>query len=253
MSRVFRKLSVAAVAAMATWVCADLSLTSRHDLTDFDPHEVARIETDMWRSYYDHQSARLFRQLTTLLRCQFHMPFWRSVQAAYRAARSAVVFQRGRGRPEYLRALPHLVGYYGLIRDASATPFDVEQVAALELEWWIVHRQRDRHPPGDLERALAELQAAVYHRPAAKFAEHARLRAEAMLLRDAGGDWRVIADLLDRSWVSLSATVGQRPDVPEHAQVDAVNDRVGPPAPVVGGPKSVAIPGGPFEQRPAAR
>ena len=55
--------------------------------------------------------------------------------------------------------------YYGLIHKASATPFAVERVAALELEWWIVHRQRDRHAPGDLERALAELQAAIYSRP----------------------------------------------------------------------------------------
>jgi hypothetical protein len=83
------------------------------------------------------------------------------------------------------------------------------------LEWWIIHRERAQHPPGDLVDALAALQAEIYQRPAASFAIHAQARADAMLIRDAkaesGGvteaDWRRIAELLDRSWVSLEETV----------------------------------------------
>jgi hypothetical protein len=71
------------------------------------------------------------------------------------------VFQHGRDRSDYRKALPDLVDYYGLIRRASATPFEVQRVAELELEWWIVHRERERHPAGQLERSLAYLQAAV--------------------------------------------------------------------------------------------
>jgi hypothetical protein len=190
-------------AMLGVWLVYDFSRGGRHDLREFDPHEVARLETAMWRSYYDHERVKLFSQLATLLRQQFRLTFWRSCQGAYYAARSAVVFQRGRERPEYMQALPHLLDYYGLIHRTSLTPFDVRRVAELELEWWIVHRQRDRHKPGDLERALAELQAAVYQRPAENFRRHARLRAEAMVLRDGGGDWARIADLLDRSWVAL--------------------------------------------------
>ena len=89
----------------------------------------------------------------------------------------------------------------------APTPFDVDRVGRLELEWWIVHRERDRHPAGDLDHALAELQSAIYSRPDAAFAEHARRRAEAMLIRDAGGDWGRIAELLDNSWVSLHTAV----------------------------------------------
>jgi hypothetical protein len=47
----------------------------------------------------------------------------------------------------------------------------------------------------------------MYGQPAEAFAEHARLRAEAMLLRDGGGDWGRIGQLLDRSWVLLHAAV----------------------------------------------
>jgi len=59
----------------------------------------------------------------------------------------------------------------------SEKPFDVARVAQLELEWWIVHRQRAQHQGGDLAMALAELQAAIYQLPVESFSEHARLRA----------------------------------------------------------------------------
>jgi hypothetical protein len=195
------------VALLAVWVTIDLARPVRHDLREFDPHRVGRLEAEMWRSYYDHRPVALFRDLTTLLREQFGLPFWRSCLGAWYAAHAAVVFQRGHERPEYERALPDLVRYYSLTRRASATPFDVDRVARLELEWWIVHRQRDRYPAGALARALAELQAAVYGGPVEAFAGHAQLRAEAMALRDSGADWGRIAERLDGSWVSLREAV----------------------------------------------
>jgi hypothetical protein len=198
-----RRALIVVAGMVAVWIGYDLTRTGRSDLREFDPHEVGRLETAMWRSYYDHHRLALVSQLSVLLRQQFHLTFWRSVQGAYYAAQSATVFQRGNDRPDYVRALPDLENYYTLIRRFSSTPFDVRTVSERELEWWIIHRQRDHYSPGDLNRALAELQAAVYDQPAADFAEHARLRAEAMRICDAGGDWGKIAELLDRSWVSL--------------------------------------------------
>ena len=171
----------------------------------------------MWRSYYGHSSVRLFGQLVEALREQYHLPFWRSCVGAYHAARAAVVFQAGHGRSEYERALPDLVDYYTLIRRGSDVAFPVDKAARLELEWWIVHRERAQHQQGDLDRALADLQAEIYQQPPARFENHARDRAEAMLLRDsraeAGGvsdrDWTRIGALLDSSWVSLQAAVAQ--------------------------------------------
>jgi hypothetical protein len=109
------------------------------------------------------------------------------------------------------------VKYYAAIREVSDVAFDVERAARLELEWWIIHRERKSHPRADLDRSLAELPAAIYNLPAEKFAEHARLRAEAMLIRDeraeAGGvsegDWRRINELLGASWQSLHRAVNQ--------------------------------------------
>ena len=192
-----------AAALLLVWIAADFAFPVRHDLRQFDPHRVGQLETEMWRSYYDHRPVRLFRDLTTLLRRQFGLPFWRSCLGAWYAAHAAVVFQRGHERSDYERALPDLVRYYALIRRASATQFDVDRVARLELEWWIVHRQRG----SNLAQALADLQSAVYGAPAPAFAEHGRLRAEAMAIRDSGGDWGRIGALLDGSWVSLHRAV----------------------------------------------
>ncbi len=209
------KYGAALVLALAAWVAFDLYAPRTTSLREFDADEVARLETAMWRSYYSRERLRLFAQLAELLRTQYRLPFWRSNAVAYRAARAAFVFKDGRGRADYERALPDLVSFYNSIRAAADTDFDVARAARLELEWWIVHRERRAHAPGDLDRALADLQAELYQLPAGRFAEHARLRAEAMAIRDtraeqgvvAEEDWRRIDELLHGSWRSLHAAV----------------------------------------------
>lgn len=211
------KIGAALVLVLAGWVAYDLSSSSRTSLRDFDADEVARLDTVMWRSYYSRQRVRLYGQLTELLRTQYRLPFWRSNAVAYRAAKAAFVFKDGRSRADYERALPDLLSFYKSIRSVSDTDFDPERAAKLELEWWIVHRERKQHAPGDLERALADLQAELYRIPAERLMEHARLRAEAMEIRDTkaeqGGvtedDWKRIDELLHQSWRSLHAAVNR--------------------------------------------
>jgi len=196
-------------------VVLDLYYPRTTKMREFDPDEVARLETAMWRSYYEKEQVRLFNQLTELLRTQYHMPLVRSNQVAYYAANAAFVFKNGRERQDYEKALPDLIKFYAEIRKLSDIPFDVDRVARLELEWWIIHRQRTEHKPGDLEKALAELQAEIYRVPLERMIEHGRLRAEAMTIRDtkaeAGGvseaDWARINELLKESWRSLAKAV----------------------------------------------
>ena len=219
-SRKKRVLLVIAIvlAAVVIWVAYDLYAPRRAHLREFNPDEVARLETAMWRSYYEKQRLRLFRQLSELLRTQYNMPLVRSNQVAYYAADAAFVFKKGKQRADYEKALPELVKFYEAVRQMSDIPFDVDRVARLELEWWIIHRQRANHAPGDLDRALAELQAEIYHVPVERLMEHGRLRAEAMTIRDtkaeAGGvteaDWARIDELLHQSYRSLYAAVNER-------------------------------------------
>jgi hypothetical protein len=202
-------------AAVAAWVAYDLYAPRRTELRRFDPDEVARLETAMWRSYYARERVRLFRQLSELLRTQYRLPLWRSNAVAYHAARAAFVFKDGRTRADYEKALPDLVKFYTEIRKVGDIPFDVERASRLELEWWVVHRERARRPPEELTRALAELAAELYRVPPERLLEHAQLRADAMKIRDEraahGGvtedDWRRIGDLLRRSWQSLHRAV----------------------------------------------
>ena len=201
--------------AIAAWVLYDLYAPRTAHLREFDADEVARLETAMWRSYYEKERVQLFNQLSKLLRTQYDMPLVRSNQVAYYAANAAFVFQKGRQRSDYEKALPDLLKFYQSLRNMSDIPFDVDRAARLELEWWIIHRERAKHPPGDLEHALSELQAEIYGIPIERLREHGRLRAEAMTIRDtkadAGGvteaDWAKIDELLHQSWRSLAAAV----------------------------------------------
>ncbi len=211
--------------ALGGWLGFDLYGPRSIKMRDFDPNEVARIETQMWRSYYARERIKLFNQLAELMRSQYHMPYATSNALAYQAAKAAFVFKDGKRREDYEKALPNLIKFYQEIRRGSDIPFDVDKAAKLELEWWVVHRQRALHQTGDLDRALAELPAEIYRVPADRLMDHARLRAEAMTIRDKkaeeGGvseaDWAKIEELLRQSWQSLwkevnaNALTGRQP------------------------------------------
>ncbi len=210
-----RAIFLGLLAVLLAAAALDLYYPVSTDLRDFDADEVARLDAIMWRSYYERERVKLFFQLAELLRVQFDLPWLRSHVVAFHAAKAAFVFKDGGSRADYEKALPDLVRYYNAIRKVSVTPFDVEQEAKLELEWWIVHRQRDQHAPGDLELALAEAAAALYRVPAEKLMEYGRLRTEAMNIRDhkavSGGvteeDWKRIEELLQGSWRALQEAV----------------------------------------------
>jgi hypothetical protein len=199
------------LAAAILYAVYDLFIPFTSHLRKFDPNEVARIETAMWRSYYNRERFNLFNQLSELLRTQYNLPYLRSKWVAYKAAKAAFVFKDGHTREDYEKAIPQLESFYSDIRRVSDIPFDVGRAARLEVEWWIIHRQRKDHQPDDLVKALADLQAEIFQMPAERFMEHARLRAEAMTIRDTkaeeGGvteqDWSRIDELLHASWQSL--------------------------------------------------
>ena len=206
-----RKIIVRVLAlVLALLICGilyDLFVPRTTQMREFDPDEVARLETAMWRSYYEKHRLRLFNQMSELLRTQYHMPVVRSNLVAYHAAKAAFVFKDGKQRSDYEQALPDLVKFYTAVRKMSDIPFDVDRASRLELEWWIIHRQRAQHAPGELAKALAELQAEIYRVPADRLMEHGRLRAKAMTIRDTkaetGGvteaDWTQINELLRES------------------------------------------------------
>jgi len=173
----------------------------------------------MWRSYYDKKPVLLFWQLAKGLREQFHAPFWRSFKLGFQATKAAFAFkQSGRLRTSNQQALPELMTYYSAIQDLAVEPFDVPKVAKLELEWWIVHRQRKRYSYADLANALGLTTAALYNQPTGSFVAYGRLRANAMRLCDEvrqqpGGatevDWQRIDLELVQAWRALHESVNR--------------------------------------------
>ncbi|HEX8737678.1 MAG TPA: hypothetical protein VF721_20265 [Pyrinomonadaceae bacterium] len=214
--RIFIALLIFGV-LLAGWIAFDIYTPHKVDIREFDADEVARLDTAMWRSYYSRERLQMYRELTELLQKQYGLRFWRRQLVAYYAAKAAFIFKDGKQRADYEKALPDLEKFYGEIRDISTTDFDAQQAAKSELEWWIVHREREKYREGDLARALAETAAAVYQMPAETFLEHGRRRAEAMEIRDTkaetGGvseeDWQKIDELLHASWRSLHSAVNK--------------------------------------------
>ena len=227
---IFRSLLLIVV-LLVGGVLYDLYFPRTAKMREFDADEVARLETAMWRSYYDKKQVQLFNQLSELLRTQYHMPLVRSNQVAYYAANAAFAFKDGKTEQDYEKALPDLVKFYAAIRKMSDIPFDVDRVARLELEWWIIHRERWKRQPDELPKALADLQAAIYGVPVDRVMEHGRLRAQAMSLRDTKADtgqamteedWKKISDLLRQSWRSLADAVKTAPNaLPNNRRADS--------------------------------
>lgn len=124
-SRKPRRLVLAYVAGflivLSGWVALDLFGQRTQSLRDFDPREVARLDTAMWRSYYGKQRLLLFFQLTELLRKEYHLPWLRSQWVSYQAAKAAFVFKEGRTRNDYEKALPYLRAFYSAISAIATT------------------------------------------------------------------------------------------------------------------------------------
>ncbi|MFD2571549.1 hypothetical protein ACFSUS_12970 [Spirosoma soli] len=214
-----RQIGLIALATLLLWIAIDVFVPRQHSIRAFDPAEVARLETAMWRSYYDKNPALLFWQLAGGLRQQFHAPFWRSFGLAFQATKAAFVFKQGRNRADYNKALPTLKTYYQSIQDLTIEQFDVEKVASLELNWWIIHRQRAWYSYQDLGNALVQTAAALYDQPSSPFIGYGRQRAEAMRLCDEAGqkpsgtteaDWQRIEQELNQAWSTLHSVVQQK-------------------------------------------
>ena len=198
---------------LAAWITIDLTFPFKTNIARIDAAATARQEGAMWKSYYQKKKVKLFLQSAKLMREEFHFPLWRSFRVAYCAAKAAFIFKDGKDRSDYEKALPWLKKYYGLINHISKTGFNADSAARTELEWWIIRREREKHPPEEWENWLALTASVMYHLPADSFKEYAHLRVQAMLLRDEKGnsitdqDWQHIDDLLLAAWQSFAKTV----------------------------------------------
>src|SRR2546425_10808583 len=120
-----KRIVTVVIAFLVLLICGalyDLYYPRTTRMREFDPDEVARLETAMWRSYYEKRRVQLFNQLAELLRTQYRMSQLRSNQVAYYGANAAFVFKQGQQRSDYEKALPDLVKFYDAIHKMSDIP-----------------------------------------------------------------------------------------------------------------------------------
>ena len=148
----------------------------------FDPDELARLETRMWKQYYRYQPARLFGTLVLALRAQAHVGWPRALAASIYLTKAAAGFSRARG--DYDRFAPDIVRAYRLLK----LPDDVDAsvVAGHELRWWVVRREIGLAAGKAAGDAITDLYASIYGLPTERVAEAGRLRGVAAEIRDRG-------------------------------------------------------------------
>jgi hypothetical protein len=184
--------------------------------TDFDPDQLARLETRMWKAYYRRQPARLFGLLVQAIRVQAHVSWPRALGASLLLTRAAVGFARATG--DYERFAADIGRAYRMLK--LPEHIDVEAVARHELRWWVVRREIGLAAGEAAGDSITDLYAALYDVPRDRVAEAGRLRGVAAEIRDRGasddpagptgaGDayWPEVARLLRESYRSLSASL----------------------------------------------
>jgi hypothetical protein len=187
---------------------------------DFDPDELARLETRMWKAYYRRQPARLFVLLIRALRAQAQVSWPRALKASLLLTRAAAGFARASG--DYDRFAPDIVRGYRTL--GLPDHVDVEAVARHELRWWVVRREQGLSAGEAAGDAITNLYAALYDVPRETVAEAGRLRGLAAEVRDRGANddpdgstgpgrayWPEVARLLRDSYRSLRAALDEVP------------------------------------------
>ncbi len=183
------------------------------DLRAFDPAEIARLETAMWRDYYAKHYLALFYHLYASSRTFDFSPL-ASFRISLAAAQAARAFQPTRSRAEAERAIPFLVAYYGLLQEAAPVAVDPQELASRELDWW--QARRESVGPRDYGVTIAQVAALTYGK---RQGDPALLafgigRAEAMSYRDARGqtiteqDWLKIEAQLRDAYQQLKMGIG---------------------------------------------
>lgn len=183
----------------------------------FDPERVAYFEAAGWRAYYDHKWLKMMTLLIQLFQEQFHIPLLMSLLAAYYTIRASIAWV-----PidhDERKVLAYLEKFYRLARRYSGLTYDVSRVAALELQYFEVHRRLAGKPEKDeFLQTLIDLHSAIFGLPAERVLESAewRLRAAKTVDQitsntstDIEGDWARLEEDLRRCYRSIQGELNE--------------------------------------------
>ena len=158
-----------------------------HSPRDFDVVALGRLETQAWASYYRREWVRALRSFVAMVDQGFGLGPRRTLVAAWHVLRANQAWAPFPDNdPDAARA--SMLRFYRLVVAHTDLHCDPTRAAQLEVEWWRIHRVRQRDDAAgraDLEQAVVDLYAHVYSTPRDSVREAARCRVEAMDLSDA--------------------------------------------------------------------
>jgi hypothetical protein len=199
----------------------------------FNPDRVAYFEATGWRAYYDRQWLKLLRLVVSLCQEQFHIPFPRSLQAAYYVTRASAAWAPVDHDARKVQA--YYEKFYRMARRYSGLRFDPARVAALELRYNDDHRrlvgQPDKTP---FIETMAQLHSATFGITPEQARESAELRVLAnntvdlitgKTSTDVEGDWRKLQDYLRQCYRSIQRELRAPAGAPTRPAPAAPTDR----------------------------
>lgn len=190
-----------------------------HRQLRFDPCRVAYFEKAGWEAYYNRQWGRVLTLMVGLNREQFRMPWWVAVAAALDTVRAAKAFAPVEN--DLAVAQRHLKRYFVKARRYAGIAASAEQLAALEMNYWVVHRQLARRRQQDhaddmiepMVQALVHLHAALFGASEAAMRSSAQARALAAVAvdritgkysTDVAADWRTVERYLQEAYQAIA-------------------------------------------------
>jgi hypothetical protein len=142
----------------------------------FDPRRVGALETTAWVTYYRREWLRFLRAAVALTRHTFGLPWPATLLGAWYVLRANQLWAPFPDNdPDGARLT--MERFYGLVARRHAERFDPARAAALEVEWWRVHRE-GQHSDEQDNRPLVEALSALYAYVYGVTEQEARIAAE---------------------------------------------------------------------------
>jgi len=178
---------------------------------EFNADKVAYVEAAGWRAYYDRKWLKMLYLIMKLCQEEFHIPFPMSLLAAYYTIYASIAWVPvNHDEKKVLRLLEK---FYKVARRYSGLTFDPIRVAALEFQYFDVHRRlvglSDKR---EFIETLANLHSALFGLSIEQVRESAELRAKAAdkvdritgkTSTDVEGDWVTLEEDLRQCYRSI--------------------------------------------------
>ena len=176
-----------------------------------NPERVAYFEAAGWRAYYDQKWIKMLRLIVGLCQEQFGIPFPWSLLAGYYTTRASAAWVPIDHDEQ--KVLRYLAKFYQLARRFSGLTFDPSRVAALELQYFDVHRRLSgKSEKAEFLQTLIDLHSAIFGLSAEQVKESAEWRLLAAntvdlitshTSTDIEGDWVKLEEYLRRCYRSI--------------------------------------------------